>query len=156
MIEPLELSYEIACPPSHAFEVWTERFSMWWPKGHAVSGDPDVSFVFEPRVGGRIFERTSAGEEIDWGRVTRWEPPHGLGYLWHIRRSPEEATDVDITFVGLDNGTTRLEIVHSGWERLGDAGPGWRDANLGGWNGLIPHFVGACEETGNSVVSRST
>ena len=143
-IEPLRVSVEVECSAAHAFDTWTQRTSLWWPKGHLVSGDPDATVVLEQRLGGRIFERTPAGQEIDWGEITLWEPPQRLGYLWHIRRARAEATDVLISFVALGTSTTRVDIVHSGWERLGAEGPRWRDANLGGWNGLLAHFVAAC------------
>jgi hypothetical protein len=145
VIEPLRLSYEIDCAPEHAFEVWTTRTAAWWPKGHSVSGNADTSVVLEPREGGRIFERTPDGAEIDWGEITLWEPPRRLGYLWHINRDRSDATDVELTFVGLDDGTTRLEILHTGWERLGAQGGEWREANTGGWNALLPSFVTAAE-----------
>ena len=145
MIEPLRLSYEIRCSAEHAFEVWTTRLSSWWPKGHSASGNPDTDVVFEPRLGGRIFERTPDGSEIDWGEVTHWSPPHGLGYVWHIARDRRDATIVELTFVDLGDGTTRLDIVHSGWERLGAEGPAWREANTDGWSALIPRFVAAAE-----------
>lgn len=145
MIEPLMLSYEIRCPAEHAFDVWTSRFSTWWPTGHSTSGDPDTVVVLEPRSGGRIFERTPEGTEIEWGEITRWDPPHHLGYRWHIGRENTEATDVELTFVDVADGTTRLEIVHRGWERLGAEGLSYRDANTAGWGSLIPSFVGAAE-----------
>jgi hypothetical protein len=145
MIEPLELTYEAACSPEHAFAVWTQHFSSWWPKGHSVSGDAGVDVFFEPRVGGRIYERSNAGTEIDWGEVTLWDPPTRLGYMWHIRRDRADATDVEIAFIETADGTTRIEITHSGWERLGDGAEDWREANRGGWGGLIPHFVAAVE-----------
>lgn len=141
MIEPLTLSFEIDCEPAHAFDTWTMHFSQWWPHGHTVSGSADVEIVLEPWIGGRIFERTDAGAEIDWGEITRWEPPTRLGYLWHIRRDRADATDVELTFADAGDGTTRLEIVHAGWERLGAGAQEWRDANFGGWSGLIPHFI---------------
>ena len=144
MIEPLRLEFELACDPAHAFAVWTERFGQWWPRGHSVSGDP-AAVVLEPWVGGRLFERTADGDELEWGEITVWSPPDRSGYLWHLRRDRSEATDVVITFVGIAGGATRVEIVHSGWERLGDEGPAWRDANRGGWAGLLPHFVAACD-----------
>lgn len=143
MIDPLELTYEAACEPAHAFDVWARRFSTWWPKSHSVSGDPGVEVFFEPRLGGRIYERVPDGTEIDWGEVTLWEPPVRLGYLWHIRRDRADATDVEVAFVATAKGTTRIEITHSGWERLGEGAEEWRDANRGGWGGLIPHFVAA-------------
>ena len=145
MIEPLRLSYEIRCSAEHAFDVWTTRLSNWWPKGHSASGNPDTVVVFEPRLGGRIFERTPDGAEIDWGEVTLWSPPHALGYLWHIARDRSDATTVELTFVDLGDGTTRLDIVHSGWERLGAEGPVWREANTNGWNALMPRFLATAE-----------
>jgi hypothetical protein len=145
VIEPLKLSYRIQCPPEHAFDVWTSRVSAWWPKGHSASGDPDSLVVLEPHLGGRVFERTPDGTEIDWGEITLWSPPHRLGYLWHIRRDRSDATDVELTFVDLGDGTTRLDIVHTGWERLGAEGPTWREANTGGWNAMIPSFIAVAE-----------
>jgi hypothetical protein len=145
VIEPLRLSFDIGCPPDHAFAVWTTRLSSWWPKGHSASGNPDTTVVFEPRLGGRIFERTPDGTEIDWGEITQWSPPERLGYLWHITRNRSDATTVDLHFVALDDGTTRLDIVHDGWERLGADGPVFREANTSGWNALIPSFVVAAE-----------
>jgi Activator of Hsp90 ATPase homolog 1-like protein len=144
MIEPLRIELELDCAPAHAFHTWTDRLSTWWPRGHSVSGDP-VAVVLEPRVGGRIFERTSSGQEIDWGWVTTWDPPQRIGYRWHMRREPAEATDVDVRFNSTPDGRTRLEIVHSGWERLGAEAEAWRDANRGGWDGLLPHFTAACD-----------
>jgi hypothetical protein len=72
VIEPLRLSYEIDCPAEHAFDVWTRRLSTWWPKDHSASGDPDTVVVLEPRLGGRIYERTPDGTEIDRGEITLW------------------------------------------------------------------------------------
>jgi hypothetical protein len=145
VIEPLRLSYDLACPSAHAFEVWTTRLSTWWPKGHSASGDPNTLVVLEPRLGGRIFERTPDGTEIDWGEVTIWNPPSRLGYLWHITRDRGDATDVEVTFVDHGDGTSRLDIVHRGWERLGAEGAAWRDTNAFGWNALLPNFIEATE-----------
>lgn len=140
---PLELTFTVACAPAHAFVIWTAKTSLWWPTGHSVSTDPDLEVTFEPWQGGRIFERTSAGVEHDWGEILDWEPPHRLRYLWHIRRDRSDATEVEISFTAHDDGTV-VTIVHRGWERLGTAGPQWRDRNRQGWAGLLPHFEQAC------------
>ncbi len=140
MIEPLRLSFEVACQADHAFETWTGRASDWWPASHTVSGAPRL-VVFEPRLGGRIFERTAAGEEFDWGEITVWEPPRRLVYLWHLRVDRADATEVEISFIDVPEGRTRVEIEHRGWERLGAVGEERRDANRAGWGSLLPHFV---------------
>lgn len=143
MIEPLRLEFEVDCAPAHAFRIWTERIAAWWPADHTVSGTDDATIVLEPRLGGRIFERTAVGIEHDWGEVTIWEPPARLGYLWHLRRSREDATVVQIRFADAGAGRTRVDIEHTGWERLGADAQTWRDRNLGGWSTLLPHFVAA-------------
>ncbi|MFN2504020.1 MAG: SRPBCC domain-containing protein [Acidimicrobiales bacterium] len=143
MIDPLRLAFEVECSAEHAFAVWTAKTSRWWPAGHSVSGEAGLEVVFEPRVDGRIFERTPGGEEFEWGEITDWDPPRQLSYLWHLRRDRADATDVIIRFADLGQAT-RVEIEHRGWERLGADGPRWREANQGGWSGLVPHFVSAC------------
>jgi uncharacterized protein YndB with AHSA1/START domain len=151
VIEPLRVEVDLACAPEHAFATWTERFAAWWPRGHSVTGDP-AAIVLEPRLGGRIYERGSDGREIEWGEITAWDPPHRLTYRWHIRRDRADATDVEIRFLAADGGSTRLEISHTGWERLGAEAETWRDANRGGWGGLLPVFAAACtDSTGGST-----
>jgi activator of Hsp90 ATPase-like protein len=149
LIEPISLSFEVDCPPDHAFETWTGRIDRWWPADHTVSGEDDLTVVLEGRPGGRIFERTSSGVEHDWGEVTVWEPPTRFGYLWHLHRDRSDATDVEVRFVPLADGTTRVEIEHAGWERLGAEGETWRDRNHGGWATLLPHFVSLAERRGD-------
>jgi uncharacterized protein YndB with AHSA1/START domain len=144
LIEPLELVFDVACSPQHAFDTWATDTSRWWPPSHSVSTDPGLIVTLEPRVGGRIFERTPSGEEHDWGEVLVWKPPERLAYLWHLRQDRDDATRVEITFSGGDQGTT-VRIVHSGWERLGAKGSDLRDRNRAGWGGLVPRFAEACE-----------
>jgi hypothetical protein len=76
--------------------------------------------------------------------TTVWEPPRRLGYLWHIATDRASATEVEIRFSDRGRDTTRVEIEHRGWEKLGERGPGWRDTNRGGWGGTLPHYIAAC------------
>ncbi len=142
-VEPLRISLEVDCAPEDAFAVWTERFSLWWPADHTVTGDPDL-VVLEPRLGGRIYERGPDGAEHEWGEVTVWEPPQRLGYLWHLMRERADATEVEVVFVP-DGTATRVEIEHRGWERLGAEADVWRTRNRAGWSTLLPHYVSAVE-----------
>ena len=79
MIEPLRISFEVACDQEHAFDTWTTRFGTWWPAGHTVSRRPRAEVVLEPVAGGRIFERTPDGTEIDWGEIVACDPPAPAG-----------------------------------------------------------------------------
>lgn len=143
-MEPLELEFDVACSPQHAFDTWALDTAGWWPASHSVSTDPGLVVRLEPRVGGRIFERTPSGDEHEWGEVTVWEPPERLAYLWHLRQDRDDATQVEITFTGSEQRTT-VRIIHSGWERLGAKGSDLRGRNRAGWDGLLPRYVAACE-----------
>lgn len=146
MIEPLRLSFEVACSVQHAFRVWTTGIGAWWPGDHTVTGCPDL-VILETRQGGRIYERAPDGVEHDWGEVTVWEPPSRLEYRWHLRRDRADATVVEIRFVPQAGAATRVEIEHRGWDQLGAGGQDWRDRNRAGWDTLLPHFVAATERS---------
>jgi uncharacterized protein YndB with AHSA1/START domain len=143
VIEPIRLSFEVACPVELAFETWAVETSRWWPASHTVSGESGLEVRFEQRPGGRIFERRRDGREHDWGAVTAWEPPHRLVYQWHLKVDPVEATEVEIRFSPVGAETTRVEIEHRGWERVAAGGRERRDANRGGWGSLLPHYADA-------------
>lgn len=140
MIEPIRIAFTVECPADHAFETWTRRAAAWWPREHTVSHERGAEIVFEPRRGGRIYERTRSGDEIEWGQIVDWDPPRRLRYLWHIATDPSNATDVAIVFHELSDHATRVEIEHGGWDRLGDLGRSWRDANTVGWDGVLPAY----------------
>jgi len=148
-MEPLVHEFEVACAPEHAFAVWAQRTSSWWPASHSVSGAPEA-VTFEPRAGGRIYERAPGGEEHDWGRVLAWEPPHRLVYSWHLRQDRADATEVEITFAEVGSGTA-VTIVHRGWERLGARGAELGERNVRGWAGLLPWYLEAVGGEGGEV-----
>ncbi len=141
---PVEVEVRVATAPDRAFTLWTDAVDTWWPPSHSVSGEDDLQVVFETGVGGRIFERTSAGVEHDWGQVVAWDPPRRVAYQWHLRFPAEEATDVEVTFTP-DGDDTLVRIVQRGWERLGPKGPPRRERNVAGWAGVTPRFVAAAD-----------
>jgi uncharacterized protein YndB with AHSA1/START domain len=144
--EPLRLSFDVACSVDHAFSVWTSGIAIWWPRDHTVTSQPDVAVVLEGRVGGRIYERAADGTEHDWGEVTVWSPPERLSYLWHLGQQRATATEVDIRFRAEGTDVTRIEIEHTGWERLGAREEALRQQNRRGWDTLLPRFVKALTE----------
>lgn len=146
MIASLRIAFDVECSPDHAFQTLTGKATSWWPPEHTVSHQRGATIVFEPRVGGRIFERTKDGKKIEWGEIVEWSPPRRLRYLWHIATDPKNATDVSIEFRDAPRGT-RVEIEHGGWERLGATSQAWRDANQSGWDGVLPSYSEAARTT---------
>jgi hypothetical protein len=57
-------------------------------------------------------------------------------------------------FHELRDASTRVEIEHRGWERLGSNGLRWRDANQNGWDGVLPAYKAAC--AGSGALERKT
>ena len=62
----------VAAPVERAFRVFTEEFDRIKPREHNMLGVPIAETVFEPRVGGHIFDRGVDGSECRWGRVDGW------------------------------------------------------------------------------------
>jgi uncharacterized protein YndB with AHSA1/START domain len=143
MIDPIRLEFDVNCSAVHAFTIWTARTSTWWPADHTVSAEPGVTVVFEPHVGGRIFERTKAGVEHDWGRIVGWDPPRRLVYRWHLGFDASDETEVDISFEPQTGDRTLVQIEHRGWELLGASGASRREGNIAGWGGVLPFFIAA-------------
>jgi uncharacterized protein YndB with AHSA1/START domain len=134
-------SVSVAAPVEHAFRVFTEEIHTWWPRHtHAVDPEHAETVVLERREGGRLFERTSSGEEHVWGIVLVWDPPHRLGYSWYPGRGEETAQEVEITFAPEGDGT-RVDLRHWGWEKLGDQMEQAVADYDKGWEIVIGHFV---------------
>ena len=131
-IPPLVVEFSVTVDPDHAFRTWVERPLLWWPRGHTRSGAPQ-HIVFEPRVGGRVYEVDEAGDQHEWGSVVEWEPPVALRLSWHHVFPPEEATDLHVSFRAVADGTA-VRIVQTGWDRLDPtAAATRRDRTVTGW-----------------------
>lgn len=151
--DPLVFEFVVRCRPDHAFETWTARMGRWWPTDHSKSGDPDTTVLFEPRPDGRIIETTSEGLELEWGRVTKWEPPRRLAYRWYIGSEPHDATEVELTFEER-NGSTAVTLVHRGWEIFGDDRTRRRADNRRGWGAVLTVYRRHVEATAEAATER--
>ncbi|HYU83292.1 MAG TPA: SRPBCC family protein [Kribbellaceae bacterium] len=124
----------VKASPERAFTVFTEQMGTWWPAEHHVLRGDGIEMLIEPSEGGRMYDVNAAGEECTWGRVLTWEPPHTFAFHWLIGPDfsiPEPdapASRITVTFTPVEDGRTRVELVHDqldqhgeGWQRLRDA-----------------------------------
>src|SRR5262249_35423613 len=75
---PVRRSIEVKAPQLKAFEVFTRKTSVWWPKKHHIGKAELAEAIIEPKVNGRWYERGVDGSECEWGRVLAWNPPNGI------------------------------------------------------------------------------
>jgi len=118
-ITPIHKRLTVPSDPERAFRRFTAELGTWWPlRSHSVGQEQADTVTMEERVGGRIVERIRDGREAVWGTVTAWDPPRRVAFTWHPGREPATAQDVEVRFTPVGSAT-RVELVHSGFERLG-------------------------------------
>jgi uncharacterized protein YndB with AHSA1/START domain len=124
----------VDAPIERAFAVFTERFGDFKPPEHNLLQAPIAQTVFEPRVGGHIYDRAIDGTECRWSRILAYEPPDRVVFSWDIGPTWQVETDTDLTsevevrFVAETPHRTRLELEHRHIERHG---PGWPSVSEG-------------------------
>ncbi len=139
-LEPVTLTLDLDCSVEHAFDTWTRNMSAWWPfDTHAVEPDKATRCVVEEHEGGRIYEITSEGTEHLWGTVLECRRPDLLVHSWHPGGDPKKATQITLRFEAAGD-RCRFQLIHEGFEVLGDRGPAVRESYGPGWR----HVAGEC------------
>ena len=70
-----------------AFDAFTTKFDRIKPREHNMLATDIAESVFEPRVGGRVYDRGVDGSECQWARVLAYEPPDRIVFTWEISPS---------------------------------------------------------------------
>lgn len=144
MIEPIIKEITVPVTPKQAFLVFTTQFGNWWPlKTHSLSashGKLPRNIEFATKVGGAIVEELHDGSKANWGVITEWEPNQKLAFTWHLRRPASEQTHVSVEFLP-EGDATRVRLVHSGWEAMGDAGANSRKQYFSGWDVVLDQYA---------------
>ena len=141
----------VEAPVERAFRAFTERFDQIKPREHNMLGADIAESVFEPRVGGRVYDRGVDGTECQWGRVLAYEPPGRIVFSWDISPQWQIETDlaktseVQVRFVAEGDDRTRVELEHRHLDRHGDGWDGMREGVRGdqGWPLYLQRFAGA-------------
>src|SRR5436189_4309966 len=119
----------VQAPIERAFAVFTARFGDFKPPEHNLLGAAIAETVFEPRVGGHIYDRGVDGSECRWARVLAYEPPDrvviswDIDPRWQLESDPDKTSEVEVRFVAETADRTRVELEHRNLDRHGD---GWQ------------------------------
>jgi uncharacterized protein YndB with AHSA1/START domain len=146
----------VESPIERAFTVFTERFGDFKPPEHNLLEAAIAKTVFEPWVGGHIYDRATDGSECRWARILAYEPPDRVVFSWDIspqwqlETDPENASEVEVRFVAETPHRTRVELEHRNIDRHG---PGWTALANGvsddaGWPLYLSRYAALC--TGGS------
>jgi uncharacterized protein YndB with AHSA1/START domain len=105
--------------------------------------------VFEPRVGGHVYDVGVDGTECRWARVLEYEPPNhfviswDINLAWQIETDPARASEVEVRFEAEGPARTRVTLEHRHLDRHGDGWQAMRDGvgSPGGWPQGLERFA---------------
>jgi uncharacterized protein YndB with AHSA1/START domain len=139
----------VDAPLERAFSVFTEGFGTFKPPEHNLLAVEIAETVFEPRVGGYLYDRGVDGSECRWARVLAYEPPErvviswDIGPQWQLEPDLEKTSEVEVRFFPEAPERTRVELEHRNLERHGEGWEGEREgvAGAGGWPLYLQRFA---------------
>lgn len=132
----------VEAPIARAFSVFTEGIGTWWPPEHHILEAELAEMVFEPSVGGHVYDRGLDGSECRWARVLAYEPPSrvviswDINPRWQIETDHEKTSEVEVRFTAEGPDRTHVALEHRHLDRHGEGWEQMRDAvgSPGGWN----------------------
>jgi uncharacterized protein YndB with AHSA1/START domain len=139
----------VEAPIERAFTVFTDGLGSWFPREYNLLDVEIAERIFEPRVGGSVFDRGTDGSECHWGRVLAYDPPDRVVFSWNIstrwsiETDLERVSEVEVRFAAESPDRTRVELEHRHLERHGE---GWEQlreqlAGEGGWPGVLQRYA---------------
>ncbi|TIT22585.1 MAG: ATPase [Mesorhizobium sp.] len=138
----------VEAPIARAFKVFTEDFGRFKPREHNLLAVPIAETIFEPWVGGQVYDRGVDGSECRWARVLAYDPPSRLvlswdiSPRWQIESDLNKTSEWEVRFTAETENRTRVEIEHRNLERHGE---GWEGVRGGvdsdqGWPLYLRRF----------------
>jgi uncharacterized protein YndB with AHSA1/START domain len=130
----VQTSVVVEAPIDRAFRAFTQDFGSFKPPEHNMLGVEIAETVFEPRVGGHLYDRGVDGSECRWARILVYEPPTRVVFSWDIspywQVEPDlsKTSEVEVRFIAETDQRTRVELEHRNLERHGD---GWEGVRAG-------------------------
>ena len=141
----------VDAPIERAFDVFTTKFDRIKPREHNMLAVDIAESVFEPHVGGRVYDRGVDGTECQWARVLAFDPPNLLVFTWdispywQIEPDPDRTSEVEVRFIAESPTRTRVELEHRNLDRHGDGWEGLAEGVRGadGWPLYLDRFAAA-------------
>ena len=109
-------SVVVEAPIERAFKVFTENFGSFKPPEHNLLAVAIAETIFEPRVGGFLYDRGVDGSECRWARVLAYDPPNrvvlswDISPQWQLEKDHTKTSEWEARFIAEAAGRTRVEI----------------------------------------------
>jgi uncharacterized protein YndB with AHSA1/START domain len=149
-------SIVVQAPIDRAFRVFTEDFGAFKPPEHNLLSVEVAETVFEPHVGGYLYDRGVDGSECRWARVLAYEPPHrvviswDISPFWQLEADRDKTSEVEVRFIGETPERTRVQLEHRNLDRHGESWEALREGVQGdeGWPLYLQRYA--------DVIARAT
>jgi len=142
MIADIVQGIEIHASPKRVWHVLTtEGLVEQWLGCIGYRAEPGHVFYMQPDPDKRAAGDVSGATHCE---LLALDPPREMRFSWYYPETPR--TEVSIRLSAIDGGT-RVDLVHSGWDRFDATQIGAvRDALEGGWTSFVlPQLKRAAE-----------
>jgi uncharacterized protein YndB with AHSA1/START domain len=149
----IQATTTVSLTADEAFALFTEDIGSWWNPDHHIIEAPLSHMVFDPFVGGHVYDVGTDGSECRWSRVLVYDRPHRVVFSWDINAQWQIETDhakcseVEVTFTEDPAGTTTVRLEHRHLERHGDEILSQLDGMRTGWQeGVVDLYAAAAAQ----------
>ena len=139
MDELLTRTISLNCGIEHAFDVFTDKIDLWWPRGHRKHHDGALRLD-----AGALIDRSPDGTEWTMATVAAFDPPSLLRLDWYPG-SPGAPTSVEIRFAG-DDAHAEIVVTHRPLLETKSIWPQRVELFERGWNSVLPALKTFIEE----------
>ncbi len=140
MADILTRQIALDCDVAHAFDVFTDRIDLWWPRRHRRT--PEAALRLTPEA---LVETAPDGSRWTMARVTAFEPPARLALDW-FPGSPAAPTSVDIRFAAAGDGTMVTVTHRALTPEAAEIWPKRVSTFTTGWDTVLPALKHFAEE----------
>lgn len=139
----------VAASQQTAFEVFTQKMDLWWPRTHHIGTCDMTEVVVEPHVNGRWYTKHVDGSEAPVGYVRTYQPYDLFVLAWQIngdfKCDPDLVTEVVVEFIAEGPKTTRVKFEHKDLQKLGNGKA--VESMDGGWGTILELYKKQVEQS---------
>jgi hypothetical protein len=147
-IDSIQKELLVGASQATAFNVFTSKMDLWWPRTHHIGKSPMTELILESGVNGRWYSKHEDGSEVNIGYVMQWQPNDLLVLCWQVNGNfqydPELVTEIEVQFIAEGPDTTKVKMEHKNMNRLGSGGKTMESMDEG-WGYILEMYKKSAE-----------